>query len=125
MALTEEEKLKNQLVTVEIPAGGYMRMTKGLADYFVLNIQTGWPFVPVGARSKIGGLRTRAKAAGKLAFITFNNGETHSIRYSGKFKRVYGYLREVAPNWDDVVTEIATERRGSVASKYDSIIPET
>jgi len=125
MALTPEQQIKNKVVTVEIPLGGYMRMAKGLADFLSLEIQTGWPYVPVGKNSKIGGLRTRANAAGKAAFLEMNNGDVFTIRYVGTFKRVYGYLREVSANFDDDVTAMWTERKGSRVSKYDSIVPET
>jgi hypothetical protein len=112
-------------VQIEVPLGGWIRMTKGLADYFSLTAQQGWPSAPVLPRQRISGRKRSSAAGGKVAYLDMQDGSTYTIRYSGTFRRMYAYLREVAASFEEEVTAIRTQRGGSIASEFDSAVPET
>jgi len=116
----------NRMVSIKIPlSSAKIMMTKGLADWLGLTIVAGWPVAPVLPKKKFGGLRTRAKASGKVAIIQLNTGKKYQIRYTGTFRRVYSYLSEVTVRWTDDVTEFYTMRKGSRVTETDaSIAPD-
>jgi hypothetical protein len=117
-----------RIVRIEIPLGGHMDMTRGLANFLGLQeVLQQFPLAPVLPRKRIeSGVISRSRG-GKVALIKFMSGKIFTIRYSGTFRRVYGYLRELAENFDgeNGVEWIRTQRGGSKASRFDSVVPES
>jgi hypothetical protein len=116
---------KNKVITIPIPLStAKVRMTKGLADFLGLTITAGWPSAPTAKDKKLGGLRNRAKGAGKVAIMVLTTGQKYSIRYSGTFRRAYSFLKEGSPNFADDVQSFYTERKGSRVTNSDTILAE-
>lgn len=119
---------KKRITRIEIPLGGYMDMTRGLAEALGLQVTLQqFPLAPVLPRKRIESAAISKARGGKIALVKFMSGSVYSFRYSGTFRRVYGYLRELAEklDGDDGVEWIRTQRGGSKASRYDSVVPET